>query len=156
MKNNKPCKSESRRAHQFDAMKIGISLGVCLVLGASLISVRAVDTPAQAAARVALLQKIYELDHAQTPPPVLVASAKTVVKQPRESAAGVIGTVSEKAVTPQTAPATTSPVAAPTPVAPAKASLIVSFFIAFLLIVSFLLLKLRQLKLKLRQMDCRA
>ena len=141
MKNNIHCKKENRRAHQFNAMTIRIFLGLCVILGASFISVRAGDTPAQAAARVALLQKMNELDNAQTPPPVLVASSKAVVKQPGKSAANVTGTVAEKTVTPQTTPAPITPVAAPAAVAPAMSRLILSILILSILIPSLLLLK---------------
>jgi hypothetical protein len=141
MKNNIHCKKENRRAHQFNAVTIRIFLGLCVILGASFISVRAGDTPAQAAARVALLQKMNELDNAQTPPPVLVASSKAVVKQPGKSAANVTGTLAEKAVTPQTTPAPITPVAAPAAVAPAMSRLILSLLILSILIPSLLLLK---------------
>jgi hypothetical protein len=138
MKNNKYCKRESQQAHQFNANPIQLILGLCVVLGVSSISVRANDNPAQAAARVALEQKMYELDHAQTlPPPVRVTRSEAVVEQPGKSAANATATVSEKAVTPQTALAPTTPVAAPAAVAPVKSLLILSF-----LILSFLLLKL--------------
>ena len=114
MKNNKHCKRESQPAHQFNANPIQFILGLCVVLGVSAISVRAADNPAQAAARVALEQKMYELDHAQTlPPPVQVTRSQAVVKQPVQYAANVTGTVSPKAATPQTAPAPTTPVTAP-------------------------------------------
>ena len=141
MKNNIHCKKENRRAHQFNAVTIRIFLGLCVILGASFISVRAGDTPAQAAARVALLQKMNELDNAQTPPPVLVASSKAVVKQPGKSAANVTGTVAEKTVTPQTTPVPITPVAAPAAVAPAMSRLILSLLILSILIPSLLLLK---------------
>jgi hypothetical protein len=143
MKNNIHCKKENRRAHQFNAVTIRIFLGLCVILGASFISVRAGDTPAQAAARVALLQKMNELDNAQTPPPVLVASSKAVVKQPGKSAANVTGTLAEKAVTSQTTPAPITPVAAPAAVAPAMSRLILSLLILSILIPSLLLLKFR-------------
>jgi competence protein ComGC len=170
MKNNKHCKRESQLAHQFNANPIQLILGLCVILGVSAISVRANDNPAQAAARVALEQKIYELDHAQTLPllaqvtrseavvkqqpgksaansvrandnpaqavarvaleqkmyeldhaqtlpAVLVTLSQAVVKQPGKSAANVTATVSEKAVTLQTAPASTTPMAAPAIVA---------------------------------------
>ncbi|MGA2279816.1 MAG: hypothetical protein ABSG80_05890 [Verrucomicrobiota bacterium] len=153
------------------SLSFSLSLGV--VLGAAFISVRAADNPAQAAARVALEQKMYELDHRQSPPPIPVTPSAAVMAQ---SAASATRTVSAKTVTPQTTAPPTTPAAAPAPVAPADVApavavsaavapamsprivspLIVSFFIASLLIVSFLLLKLRQLKLKLREMDYRA
>ena len=64
-------------------MKTGIVLGLCVLLGAGFISARAADkpdktaalvadSPAQAAARAVLLQKLYELDHPQiSVPPAL-------------------------------------------------------------------------------------
>jgi uncharacterized membrane protein YciS (DUF1049 family) len=119
MKNNKYCKSESQPAQQFNANPIRLILGLCVVLAVSAISVRANDNPAQAAARVALEQKMYELDHAQTlPPPVRVTLSQAAVKQPVKYAANVTGTVSPKAVIPQTAPASATPVAASVAVAP--------------------------------------
>ena len=119
MKNNKHCKRESQLAHQFNANPIQLILGLCVILAVSAISVRANDNPAQAAARVALEQKMYELDHPQTlPPPVLVTRSQAVVKQPVKFAANVTGTVSKKAETPQTAPAPATPVAASVAVAP--------------------------------------
>jgi len=119
MKNNKYCKSESQPAQQFNANPIRLILGLCVVLAVSAISVRANDNPAQAAARVALEQKIYELDHAQTlPPPVRITLSQAAVKQPVKYAANVTGTVSPKAVIPQTAPASATPVAASVAVAP--------------------------------------
>jgi hypothetical protein len=44
-------------------------LGLCILLGAGFISVRAADNPAQAAARAVLLQKLNDLDHPQTSVP---------------------------------------------------------------------------------------
>jgi hypothetical protein len=61
-------------------MKIGIVLGLCILLGAGFISARAADNPAQAAARAALLQKLNELDHPQTLVPA--APAQTPVPAP--------------------------------------------------------------------------
>jgi hypothetical protein len=166
MKNNKHCKSESQQqqAQQFNANPIQLILGLCVVLGVSAISVQANDNPAQAAARVALEQKMYELDHPQTlPPPVRVTRSQAVVKQPVKYAANVTGTVSKKAVTPQTAPAPATPVAAsvavapvavaPVAVAPAAVApvavahhvliLLLSLLILACIILSLLLLKLR-------------
>ena len=164
MKNNKHCKSENRRAHQFNAnhlhgrccktssnsfMNIRIFLGLCVVLGAGFISVRAADTPAQAAARVALLQKMYELDNAQTPPPRVPVTPSGIVVKHRAiyaDAANVTGTVSERAVTPQTDLAPTTPVPAlvavvPAAVAPVTSVLMLSFLMLSVLILSLLLLK---------------
>jgi hypothetical protein len=154
MKNNKHCKNESQPAQQFNANPIRLILGLCVVLAVSAISVQANDNLAQAAARVALEQKIYELDHAQTlPPPVQVTLSKAVVKQPVKYAANVTGTVSQKAATPQTTPASVTPVAASVAVvsaavAPAAVThhvliLLLSLLILACIILSLLLLKLR-------------
>ena len=159
MKNNKHCKKESQPAQQFNANPIQFILGLCVVLGVSAISVQANDNPAQAAARVALEQKMYDLDHAQTlPPPVQVTLSQAVVKQPVKYAASVTGTSSQKAVIPQTAPASATPVAASVAVAPAAVAsaavapvavthhaliLLLSLLILACIILSLLLLKLR-------------
>ena len=154
MKNNKYCKSESQPTHQFNANPIRLILGLCVVLGVSAISVRAADNPAQAAARVALEQKMYELDHAQTlPSPVQVTRSEAVVKQPVKYAANVTGTVSPKAVTPQTTPASATPEAAsaavasvavaPAAVAPHMSILLLSLVTLVCIISSLLLLKFR-------------
>lgn len=167
MKNNIHCKKENRRAHQFNVnqlhgrcrktssnhfMKIRIVLGLCVILGASLIAVRAADTPAQAAARVALEQKLNELDHLQTsmpPAPVQITPSGILVKHRAiyADAANVTGTVSEKAVTPQTAlvpatPATVPAAVAFIAVAPNILLLLLSLLIISFLAMSFLLLKL--------------
>jgi hypothetical protein len=153
MKNNKHCKRESQPAHQFNANPIRLTLGLCVVLGVSAITVRAYDNPAQAAARVALEQKMYELDHPRTLlPSVRVARSEAVVKQPVQYAANVTGTVSPKAATPQTAPAPTTPVTAPAigalatgaPAAGAPHMLILLLSLLIVgIILSLLLLKLR-------------
>ena len=151
MKNNKYCKRESQPAHQFNANPIQLILGLCVVLGVSAISVRAADNPAQAAARVALEQKMYELDHPQTLlPPVRVTRSEAVVKQPVQYAANVTGTVSQKAVTPQTAPASTTPVAAPAIGALAAGAPRMSFLILSLLILACIISSLLLLKLRLQ------
>jgi len=154
MKNNKYCKKESQPAQQFNGNPIQFILGLCVVLGVSAISVQANDNPAQAAARVALEQKMYELDHPQTLlPPVRVTRSEAVVKQPVKYAANVTGTVSKKALIPQTAPASATPVAASVAVAPAAVApaaiaphmliLLLSLLILACIILSLLLLKLR-------------
>jgi hypothetical protein len=160
MKNNKHCKNESQPAQQFNANPIPFILGLCVVLAVSAISVQANDNPAQAAARVALEQKIYELDHAQTlPPPVQVTRSEAGVVQFVKSAANVTGTVSQKAVIPQTTPASATPVAASVAVAPAAVAsaavipvavahhvliLLLSLLILACFILSLLLLKALQ------------
>jgi hypothetical protein len=104
-------------------MKIGIALGLCAVLSASFISVRAADTPAQAAARVALERMLNPSDDSQTRSlPATNTLSQAVVEQPGKSAATVTETVPEKAVTTQTTPGATTPVAAPAAVAPAAVS----------------------------------
>jgi hypothetical protein len=108
-------------------------------------SVWANDNPAQAAARVALEQKMYELDHPQTLPAVSVTPSQAVVKQqPGKSAANVTAIVSKKAVTPQTALVLSTPVAAPAAVAPAavahhKLILMLACFIPSFLVLLVLL-----------------
>jgi len=155
-------------------MKIRIALGLCVVLGAGFISIRAADNPAQAAARVALERMLNPPDDSPTPSlPATNTLSETLVEQPGKSAANVTETVPEKAVTPQTAPVATTPVAAPAavspaavapvvaspaPVAPAAApampflmlwGLLLSLLLISFVIMSILLLKLRALKLLL-------
>lgn len=98
-----PCQRRNRHAHQFNANhfqgKTGIVLGLCVVLGAGLISVhaanapdpaaiRAVDAPIQAAAPAAMEQKLNEPNHLQIPPsraslrsPILITPSG-IVKKP--------------------------------------------------------------------------
>jgi hypothetical protein len=140
--NNKHCNKENQQAHQLNANPIQFILGLCVVLGVSSISVRAADNPAQAAARVALEQKMNELDRLQTPLPVPVTLSKAMLEQPGESAAKETGTVSVKAVTPQTAPVPTTPVAASAALVPAMSHLKLSLLILSLFIPLLLLLKL--------------
>ena len=156
-------------------MKIRVALGLCVVLGAGFISVRAADTPAQAAARAALIQKLNQPDDSPTQLlPATNTLSKAVVEQPAKSATTVTETVPEKAVTPQTAPVAAPPVVAPAAVIPAAvapaviaptavspeavaptrsflimALLILSPLLASLVIMSVLLFKLRALKLLL-------
>ena len=160
-------------------MKIRVALVLCVVLGAGFISIRAADTPAQAAARSALIQKLNQSDNSPSQPlPATNTLSEAVVEQPAKSAATVTEMVPAKAMTPQTAPVATTPVApppvvtpavvspavvAPAAVAPASVSpavaptrsflilslLFLSMLLIVLLIMLFLLLKLRQLKLLL-------
>ena len=156
MKNNIHCKRESQPTQQFNANPIRLTLGLCVVLGVSAITVRAYDNPAQAAARVALEQKMYELDHPQTLlPSVPVTRSEAAVKQPVKYAANVTGTVSPKAVTPQTAPAPATPVTAPAIGAPTAGALAVgaphmSFLILSLLILVCIISSLLLLKFRLQ------
>ena len=98
-------------------MKTRIFIALCVLLGASFISARADDdTPEQAAARAALQQEMYALDHPQAQSSTNKNSTAAVAKSTGKS---TIVTVATYAVTPQTAPAAIRPATAPTPVAPA-------------------------------------
>jgi hypothetical protein len=99
-------------------MKTGIFVVLCVALVANCISVRADDTPDQAAARAALEEKFYELDHPQARPPPDTNSV-TVTAQPAQSTTNVTNAASATAAPPQTAPAKTIPVAAPATEVPA-------------------------------------
>ena len=89
------------------------AVGIC----ASFISVRADDTPVQAAARAALEQKMSEIDTNQTqPPPVVVTPAGAAKVPPSKPATK---TVPAKATTPAakaTIPAATTTTNEPTPI----------------------------------------
>jgi hypothetical protein len=103
-----------------NSMKFRIALGLCAVLGVGFVSVRAADTPAQAAARSALIQKLNQsVDSPSQPLPATNTLSETVVEQPAKSAATVTEMVPAKAMTPQTASVTTTPVAPPVAVTPA-------------------------------------
>jgi hypothetical protein len=141
MKNNKNCKQENQPSHQFNANPIRLILGLSVVLGVSSISVRAADNLAQAAARVALEQKMSELDHSQALLAVPVTHSKAMVEQAGKPAASITGTVSEKVVTPQAALEPTTPVAASAAVAPHNLILLLSLLILAGFILSLLLLK---------------
>ena len=109
--------------------RIIVILGVALV--ASGISVRADDTPDQAAARAALEQKMAELDHAQSPPPAdadsVAAGAKHAEFNIPESNISANEAVSTTAAALRMALADSVPVVAPAAelpatVAPAEAA----------------------------------
>jgi cytoskeletal protein RodZ len=100
-------------------MKTTIFVGLCAALIASFISVQAEDTPAQAAARAAWEQKLNELDHPQTQPPLNPAApSKAVIVQPGQSTTNVTRTVPEKVVTPQPAAVPTKTQLAAAPAVP--------------------------------------
>ena len=107
-------------------MKAEIFVVLCVALVVGGISVRADDTPDQAAARAALEQQMEELDHAPAQPPPDTNSVAAVAK-PVESATNATGTVTTNAATAETAPATEVPAtvahakAAPASTAPADA-----------------------------------
>ncbi len=100
--------------------RIILVLGVALV--ASGISVRAGDTPDQAAARAALEQKMDELDHAQSAPPADTNSVSAMAK-PAESFTSATNATSVVAAAPAgEVPAAVAPAkAAPAATAPADA-----------------------------------
>lgn len=90
-------------------MKNTILIGMCLALGAGFASVRAADTPVQAAARAALLQKLNKVDQPQIqPPPEPGTPSVTAAAQPVQAATNVIATVPDQAVPPPTAPVATT------------------------------------------------
>src|SRR5450759_2567211 len=93
---------------------------VCAVaFCASFISVRADDTPVQAAARGALEQKMSELDTQQTQaPPVVVMPSGAVEVQPSQP---ITNTVPAQAPTPAATATTPEPSVAPADAAPAAA-----------------------------------
>ncbi len=132
-------------------MKSRIFLGLCIVLGAGCLAVRAADTPAQAAARVALEQKLSRSD-AWEPQPLtaVITPAMGVVGQPVKSTATATGTVSGKAVISQSTLASTAPKAAPAAVVSIAVAPRILFLVLSLLIISFLTMSFLFLKL-LRQ-----
>lgn len=67
-------------------MKTGIFMILCVALVASCISIRADDTANQAAARAALEQKFYELDHPAAQPPPNTNSVAVPAAQPAKAA----------------------------------------------------------------------
>jgi DNA polymerase III gamma/tau subunit len=148
-------------------IKIAIFSSLCIMLGASLISVRAADNPAQAAARMAVEQKFNELDSQTVLPDASVAPSPAVVQAVAKPEASVA--VYEKAMDAQTQtapapadPVTASVVADPAPVTPAAVAStaatpvpvphvasaadttipVLSFLIILVMVLSFLLLRL--------------
>jgi hypothetical protein len=107
-------------------MKTSIFVVLCGAVIATCLSARAEDTPDQAAARAAMEQKLYELDHPQAQPatdtnsaPVTARPAKPVTKTNKVAPAQVAST---PAVAPKTVPPKTIPAATPVAAAPAKAA----------------------------------
>ena len=134
-------------------MKNRIHLCLCVVLGASLISVRAADTPIQAAARAALEQKLYELDHPQAmQAPVPAKTLASVAEQPAKATANTTGTFFGKNVALQTVPAPAIPIASPATVVPVAVTPAVSLaphlllLLLSLLIISFLMFAFQLMK----------
>ncbi|HUA37505.1 MAG TPA: hypothetical protein VMA35_03790 [Candidatus Sulfopaludibacter sp.] len=99
-------------------MNAGPLMVLCAALAASGISIRAEDTADQAAARAALEQKLYQLDHAEAPPPDTNSAAG--MAQPPESFTNVTNAVSATAVPVTKVSAAVAPAkAAPPSTAPA-------------------------------------
>jgi hypothetical protein len=99
-------------------MKARIFVVLCVALVAGCVSVSADDTPDQAAARAALEQKMYELDHPAGRPPTDTNSVAAVAT-PAEPTTNATKAASAPVVAPQAAPAETIPVAAPATEVPA-------------------------------------
>ncbi|MFZ0828913.1 MAG: hypothetical protein WAO02_15965 [Verrucomicrobiia bacterium] len=139
---HRPWGGSARRLQVDLLMKIRVYLGLCVILGASCISVRASDNPAQAAARVALEQKLSQSDAWDPQPltPAVTTPSVAVVEPPVKSAANATGTVSGKVVV----PASTTPLVAATPgvASPDMLFLLLSLMIISFLTMSFLLLRL--------------
>jgi hypothetical protein len=94
-------------------LKISIALGLCLGLGTGFISLRAMDTPAQAAARAALIQKLNQPDDLQTRSLTATNTPSVaMVGQPAKFAPGATETIPGKTMAPQTAATTPTPEAA--------------------------------------------
>lgn len=103
----------------YRVIKTTIFLGLCVAFSASFISVRAVDTSTQAAARAALEQTLKNLDNPQSqPPPATNAPSVAGVVPPSESTPNTIVKVSANTVTSQTATAATTPISSPPGVTP--------------------------------------
>ena len=102
-------------------MKAGTFMIICAALIASGIAIQADDTADQAAARAALEQKFYQLDHPEAPPPTDTNST-AVLAQPSESATHVTNAASATPASAAKVPAMVAPAkAASTPTAPADA-----------------------------------
>jgi len=96
----------------YNFMKARYFFGLSVALVASLASVSADDTPAQAVARAALVQKMDALDNPQTQPSPDTASGTTVAPT-GGSATNATNAFPAKAVAPETASAASTPVTAP-------------------------------------------
>jgi len=108
-------------------MKNSILIGMCIALGAGILSVRAADTPVQAAARAALLQNLNKVDLPQAqPPPESNAPSMTAAAQPAQTVTNAVtnvtATVPDQAAPPATASPITRPEAAAAATVPAAVS----------------------------------
>jgi hypothetical protein len=104
-----------------DSMKAGTFLIICAALMASGIGIQADDTADQAAARAALEQKFYQLDHPEAPT-TTDANSTAVLAQPSESATPVTNATSATPAQATKVPAAVAPAkTAPASTAPADA-----------------------------------
>lgn len=109
-------------ANRFVRAKIFVVL--CATLLASGMSVQADDTPAQAAARAALEQKLYQLNQPNVPPST-ETNASATAESPTESTTNATGATSITIVPRTEVPATVVPgETASAPTVPAKAVLV--------------------------------
>jgi len=99
-------------------MKNRIFIVWCVALVAGGVSVRADDTPDQAAARAALVQKMEELDHSPAQPPPDTNSV-TAMTTPAGSTTNATNTIPAATAAAPAAPAETIPAAAPATEVPA-------------------------------------
>lgn len=101
-------------------MKKIILIGMCIALGAGLVSVRATDTPVQAAARAALMQRLNKVEHPQAEP-LPETNTPSAAAEPVQPATNATAAVSEPPAPPPAAPMASTPevVSVPTP-APAE------------------------------------
>jgi len=93
--------------------KIKIVLSLCLALGSGSLSFGAVDTPVQAAARAALMERLNQPDAPQIqPPPTTNTPAVAATEPPAQGAPNVTETIADRTMTPQTDAPATVPMAA--------------------------------------------
>lgn len=90
-------------------MKARILVVLCAALVGDGISVYATDTPAQAAARAALNQQMYELNHSATRPSPETNSTAVVAAKPVKPVINKPETITTNATALQTAPASPAP-----------------------------------------------
>jgi len=167
-----PLGCSHKRLKMDNRLKISIALGLCLGLGTGSVSLRAMDTPAQAAARAALIQKLNQPDDLQTQSlPATNTPSVAMVEQPAKFTLGATETIPGRTMTPQTAAAPPTTVAASVAAAPAPAAVrsvtvapaavapalspvtlllvLIALLLIALVVMLILLLKLRALKLML-------
>jgi len=101
-------------------MKKIILMGICITLGAASVTVRATDTPVQAAARAALMQRLNKVSFSSNEPTTdSNAPAGSVAAEPGQTVTNAPATISNPPARPPTASEVTTPVRPSTPVVPA-------------------------------------